>query len=133
MSTNSGSRARPPRGLQGAGRALFRALSAQIEADGLVFDARESTLLVHACREADMLAAIEAELATAERLTVKGAQGQLVAHPLLGEARRSRAQIAALLKGLGLEDPHATSGSGRGSRTTSWQARDAAQARHRAG
>lgn len=80
-----------------------------------------------------MLAAIESELATADKLTVKGAQSQLVAHPLLGEARRSRAQIAALLKGLGLDDPGVAPSRGRGSRTTSWQARSAAQARHRAG
>lgn len=52
-----------------------------------------------------MLAAIEEELSSAERLTVKGAQGRLVAHPLLSEARRSRAQIASLLKALGLDDP----------------------------
>ena len=131
MSTNHPPTARPPKGLQGAGRALFRALSAQIEADGLVFDAREHTLLVHACRESDMLAAVEAELATAGRLTVKGAQGQMVAHPLLSEARRSRAQIASLLKAIGLDDPNAAPSAGRGSRTTSWQARDAANARHR--
>jgi hypothetical protein len=79
-----------------------------------------------------MLAAIEAELATADRLTVKGAQGQLVAHPLLSEARRSRAQIASLLKAIGLEDPAAAPARGRGGRTTSWQAREAANARHRA-
>lgn len=80
-----------------------------------------------------MLNSIEAELATAGRLTVKGAQGQLVAHPLLGEARRSRAQIASLLKAIGLDDPDAGAGTGRGGRTSSWQAREAANARHRAG
>lgn len=75
-----------------------------------------------------MLGTIEAELATAPRLTVKGANGQTVAHPLLGEARRSRAQVAALLKAIGLEDP-SQAATGRGSRTSSESARRAAMTR----
>lgn len=82
-----------------------------------------------ACREQDMLAQIELALVDAP-LTVKGAQSQLVAHPLIGEARRSRAQIASLLKAISLEDPSLAAGSGRGSRTTSTAARSAALTRH---
>jgi hypothetical protein len=65
-------------------------------------------------------------------MVVRGAQGNLVAHPLIGEARRSRAAIQSLLKTIGLEDP-AAEGKGRGSRTTSTQARTAAMRRHRGG
>lgn len=122
--------ARAPKDLQAAGKALWRALAGQVAADGLEFDQKELVLLAHACREQDMLAAIEAELATAERLTVRGAQNQLVSHPLLGEARRSRAQVAALLRQVGLDAPDGAAGTGRGSRTTSMQARAAALARH---
>jgi hypothetical protein len=85
--------------------------------------------LESACREQDMLALIEAALVDAP-LTVKGAQSQLVAHPLIGEARRSRAQIASLLKAIGLDDPSLAASSGRGSRTTSTSARRAALTRH---
>ena len=122
--------ARTPKDLGVAGRALWRSLAGQIAADGLKFDVRELVLLTHACREADMLALIEAELAQAACLTVRGAQGQLVAHPLLGEARRSRAQVASLLKAIGLDPPDEMPGTGRGVRTTSTQARTAALTRH---
>jgi len=97
--------------------------------DGLKLDQRELKLLESACREQDMLARIEAALVDAP-LTVKGAQSQMVSHPLIGEARRSRAQIASLLKAIGLEDPGADSGKGRGSRTTSTAARGAANSRY---
>ena len=117
-----------PRDLGAYGRVLWRVIARQIADDGLEFDARELVLLAHACREHDMLAAIEAELATVGQLTVRGAQGQQVAHPLLGEARRSRAQVAALLKGIGLDDPDA--GSGRGSNLTPALARRGAMSRH---
>ena len=126
MSTKS---ARRPRNLASEGRALWRQIASQVAEDGLELDQRELKLLESACREQDMLARIEAALADAP-LTVKGAQNQLVAHPLISEARRSRAQIAALLRAIGLEDPTLARGSGRGSRTSSTQARAAAAARH---
>lgn len=123
---------RAPKALDSAGRALWRAIVGQVSGDGLVLDARELSALAAACAEADMLATLEEALADQPR-TVKGAQGQLVAHPLIGEARRSRQTVASLLKSIGLEDPIlADAKSGRGSRTTSWQARDAANARHQA-
>jgi hypothetical protein len=91
-------------------------------------DRRELELLRSACAEADMLAQITAEL-EGEPMTVRGAQGQLVAHPLLGEARRSRTTVHSLLKQIGLDDP-AEEKPGRGSRTTSTTARAAAMARY---
>ncbi|QFU97883.1 hypothetical protein KDY119_01389 [Luteimicrobium xylanilyticum] len=77
-----------------------------------------------------MLADIDVALIDAP-MVVRGAQGQLVAHPLLSEARRSRAQIATLLGKIGLEDPAVA--TGRGGRTTSTSARRAALARHYGG
>lgn len=121
--------ARVPKNLDPQGRALWRSIASQVAGDGLRLDQRELKLLESACREQDMLARIEAALVDAP-LTVKGAQAQLVSHPLIGEARRSRAQIASLLKAIGLDDPSAASGSGRGSRTTSTSARSAAFSRH---
>ena len=121
--------ARAPKDLASEGRSLWRAIALQVAEDGLKLDQRELKLLESACREQDMLSRIELALTTAP-LTVKGAQSQLVAHPLIGEARRSRAQIASLLKAIGLDDPGADSVSGRGSRTTSTSARSAAMSRH---
>lgn len=122
--------ARPPRYLAEAGTNLWRSLASQIAGDGLQLDAREVMLLTEACREADMLDRIQLALVEAPML-MKGAQGQQVANPLIGEARRSRTTIASLLKQIGLEDPMLASKSGSGSRTTSWQAREAANTRQR--
>ena len=121
--------ARAAKNLASEGRSLWRAIASQVAEDGLELDQRELKLLESACREQDMLARIEAALVDAP-LTVKGAQSQMVSHPLIGEARRSRAQIASLLKAIGLDDPSADSGRGRGSRTTSTSARGAAFSRH---
>lgn len=120
--------ARAPRDLGSGGRRLWREIAAQVASDGLEMDARELELLRSACREADMLAEIEAALVD-QPMTVRGAQGQMVAHPLLGEARRSRQTIASLLKQIGLQDP-AEVKRGSGSRTTSTSARAAAFIRH---
>lgn len=121
-----------PRALGPAGRALWRDIAKQMASDGLVPDAREQRFLLLACAEQDQLAKLEAELADLP-LTVKGAAGQPVAQPLLAEARRSRVFIAAQLARLDFFDSTAGKGSGRGSRTTSTQARDAAMTRHRSG
>jgi len=121
--------ARTPKNLASEGRSLWHAIALQVAEDGLELDQRELKLLESACREQDMLARIEAALVDAP-LTVKGAQAQMVAHPLIGESRRSRVTIAGLLKAIGLEDPSLAASSGRGSRTTSTSARRAALSRH---
>ena len=120
-----------PQGLGPAGKRLWRSIAAQVAADGAVLDAREVAWLGLAAAEADELDAIEQALAGQARM-VLGAQGQAAAHPLIGEARRSRAAIAAWLRLLDLADPAAV-GVGRGGRTTSTSARAAANARHYAG
>ncbi len=123
--------ARVPAELGSEGRRLWREIAGQVARDGLELDARELQLLRSACCEADMLAKVTAALA-GEPMTVRGAQGQLVAHPLLGEARRSRTTIASLLKQRQLVDPLVAAKTGSGSRTTSWQAREAAKGLHHA-
>ncbi|MBM0125603.1 hypothetical protein [Pimelobacter simplex] len=119
--------ARCPANLGTEGRRLWREIAAQVAADGLELDRKELELLRSAAAEADMLARIEAGLVD-EPTVVTGAQGQRVAHPLLGEARRSRAAIAALLKQIQLAPP--AEPVGKGGRTTSTQARSAAMSRH---
>jgi hypothetical protein len=120
---------RTPSNLRESGSSLWRSIVNQVSADGLVLDARELRWLHDACDEADQLAALMVALADAP-LTVLGSQRQPVANPLIGEARRCRVTIAGLLARVGLEDPEAAAGSGRGSRTTSTAARRAALTRH---
>jgi hypothetical protein len=122
--------AAPGQGPRGVGAGVVALHHRQVAGDGWQLDARELHLLTAACREADMLAHIE-ETLVGQPMTARGAQGQMVSHPLLGEARRSRTTIAGLLEQIGLEDPLLDGKDGTGSRTTSWQAREAAQARQR--
>jgi hypothetical protein len=96
-----------PKALGVAGRALWCSIAKQWAGDELEPDARERRLLEDACHEADVLAALSAELDAVMSdgvLTVKGSQGQPVTHPHVSEARRSRAQIAALLGKLSFTD-----------------------------
>jgi hypothetical protein len=99
-----------PKGLSAAGRGLWKAITGQWSGDDLEPDARELRILADACAEADLLDVLEAKLAEevkAGRLIVKGSQGQPVTSSLVAETRRSRAQVAALLGKLGLDDPAA--------------------------
>lgn len=87
-----------PKSLKAEGRKLWR------ETVG-VYELRQDELdvLRAACGEADLIARMEVEL-EGEPLTVKGSQGQLVAHPLVQELRQHRATMSALLRGLKLPD-----------------------------
>ncbi|GAB3607957.1 hypothetical protein GCM10027414_00820 [Humibacter ginsengiterrae] len=99
---------RAPSGLGKAGRALWRQIATDWHENNVAPDAREHRLLEDACREADTLAMLEAEIATAAAsgsLVTSGSMGQAVTHPHVSEARRSRAQIAANLKALQLDVP----------------------------
>ncbi|MGN6199119.1 hypothetical protein [Humibacter sp.] len=122
----------PPAGLSDAGRGLWRQIATDWRDNDVVPDAREARLLTDACHEADVLALLEAELATAAAtgsLTTTGSMGQLVTHPHVGEARRSRAQIKALLQALQLDVPEANVDAAVTKLTNSQRARKAAQAR----
>ena len=125
----SSGKPRQPAGLGKAGAALWRSLIGQLDADGLLPDAREVEWLTLACMERDVLAALMSAL-EGQPLTVLGSARQMVAHPLIGECRSSRTSIAALLGRIGLVDPAAEERTGSGSRTTSQSARRAALARY---
>ena len=104
-----------PRGLKASGKKLWDATTDK-------YELREDELVVlkDACGEADLIDRMVKELASAD-LTVKGAMGQLVAHPLVQELRQHRATLATLLGKLKLPDDGATGASN--------QQREAAQSR----
>lgn len=86
----------PPKGLQSAGRRLWRAAVADYD-----LDQHELLLLVQACRTADVLDRLAAESDGAP-LTVTNHKGDEVANPLLTEARQQGIVLARLLAALRL-------------------------------
>jgi hypothetical protein len=110
-----------PRGLDSAGRSLWRRILADF---GLRED--EKTVLEAACRTADTIARLDAALVDAP-LTVPGSAGQLREHPLLSEVRQQRALLGRLLHQLKLPEPEALGWYRDQQRTT--QARTAARSR----
>jgi hypothetical protein len=89
---------RPPTGLARAGRRLWKSVVEDDDSQGIDLDALELSHLEDACRLADRLEEMEAELAQSPTgFMVKGYQGQPVAHPLLGEIRQTRALRALTL------------------------------------
>lgn len=92
---------RAPAGLDGAGRALWRRITADVAAQGMELRPDEAATLEAAARQADTLAVLQAALKGAP-LTVRGSQGQEVAHPLLAEVRLGRDLLARLLSRLNL-------------------------------
>lgn len=115
---------RPPRDLGVEGRKLWAAVTAELAEDELVPSASEYRYLLDSCREADVIAGIQAAF-EGQPHVVKGSQGQPVAHPLLAELRQHRATLAQLLARLKYEPPDA----GKQHRWDSTDARAAAQAR----
>lgn len=85
-----------PKGSGDAGRRLWRAVHAYLVAEGLDLDPAEAQALEMACTQLDVVARLEV-FAAGEPVTVKGSQGQPVAHPALVEARQGRATVASLL------------------------------------
>lgn len=106
---------RVPSGLSDAGKKLWRDTVAVY-----VLRADELVILKDACREADLVSRMEADLRTSD-LLIEGSMGQKVVHPLLSEVRQHRVTMAALLRGLKLPDD---AGAGQTN-----QQREAAQSR----
>lgn len=89
---------RPPRGLQTAGRNLWKATVGRLD-----LDAHEHLLLLQACRVADTLDAL-ATAAVGQPLTVTNARGDEVAQPLLVESRQQSIVLARLIASLRLPE-----------------------------
>lgn len=85
-----------PTGLSSAGRALWRSVVADFD-----LDAWEASLLLAACRTADRLDALAAELADAPQV-VENHRGDAVAHPLIAESRQQALALSRLLASLRL-------------------------------
>ena len=120
-------KARKPPGLGGEGGKLWDEVTSQLADDGLELDVRERRWLLDACREADLLADLEANIVGEPRV-VKGSQGQPVAHPLLAEIRQHREALSRLLARVSTDEP--AEQVGRGGRTSKASARKAAMSRH---
>ncbi|WP_270888623.1 terminase [Pedococcus sp. 5OH_020] len=84
---------RPPAGLRGSGRALWRAVLNHYE-----LDEHETTILREACRTADSLDGLQTLLEN-EGLISESSQGSRV-HPALVELRQQRITFARLLTAL---------------------------------
>jgi hypothetical protein len=67
----------------------------------------EYRILAAACRQADVVAALEAAFAADPSYLVRGSQGQPTVNGLITEARLGRAELSRLLKALGVPDDDA--------------------------
>ena len=87
-----------PRGLASGGLALWRgvATTGSLRPDHL-------RILEDACFECDLIDDLRRGL-KGKPQTVRGSQGQEVAHPLIAELRQHRATLSALLRALRLAD-----------------------------
>ena len=109
-----------PRGLGEKSRRLWRET-----VDGFTLRADEYTLLEQACREVDLIEAMQKSLSE-HGLIVTGSMGQPVANPFISEIRQHRAQLTSILRALKIPDgetPDVQAGA------VSSQARAAAQSR----
>ena len=102
------SKPKPPSTLGRAGRALWRSIQNDLEADWQL-DSRELHSLWQACRSEDHLARLDA-IVSEEGAVVEGSRGQVTVHPCLVEARQLRMVQLKLLAVLELADPGAREG-----------------------
>lgn len=102
-----------PKGLQAAGRALWRSIT-----DTYDLDPHEQLALEQAARCADRLAALHA-IVDAEGVTVEDPKrGTEIAHPALVEARQQQIVQTRLLTALRLPDSDGVRPQRRGTRGT---------------
>lgn len=120
----------PPDGLRDAGRALWVAILDDLDAvpaddDGgrWMLDAREVEVLTQACRQADVVAALD-ELLDTDGLVVPGSTGQPRLSAVVTEVRQARLALAKLLGELALPGD-----DGQPATAAQRRARAAAQAR----
>ena len=111
-----------PRGLGEKSRRLWRET-----VDGFTLRADEYTLLEQACRELDLIEAMQKSLAE-NGLIVQGSMGQPVANPFVSEIRQHRAQLTSILRALKIPDGD-VGASGNQDGEVSSKARAAAQSR----
>ena len=100
----SGSRAlpKPPKGLESAGKALWRAIVSDLPSN-FEFSARELRQLELAARQADAVAGLEAAI-DREGIVTRGSRGQQRLNPLVAEARQGRLAVSRLIGELALPD-----------------------------
>ena len=100
-------RRRAPEGLEKAGRRLWRGIVAEFE-----LDSRELLVLEQAARQADAVAALEAEI-EASGLVGPGSKGQMRLSPTVTELRQARLAVSRLLSDLELPAPDEETGVSR--------------------
>ena len=100
-------RPKPPRGLQRAGKRVWAAVL-----DEFVLDARELLVLEQAARQADAVAALEAEV-EGSGLVTRGSAGQPRLSQSVVELRQSRLAVSKLLSDLALPDEDDTTAASR--------------------
>ncbi|PJM79999.1 hypothetical protein [Bifidobacterium scaligerum] len=108
---------RMPNGLirEGKGQKLWRELTAKWE-----FTESEYKLLEVACYTADRIT--RERRAIGDQLTVKGSQGQLVAHPLLAQLRADEEHLAKLLARIDMPEPEQNTKTDSGERSAQMRA-----------
>jgi phage terminase small subunit len=93
---------KPPGGLEASGRALWRAVTAEVPGDWQL-DARDLAILEAACRQADDVAALEAAVSR-DGVMVEGAAGQRRLNGAVSELRQARLALGRLLGQVDLPD-----------------------------
>jgi uncharacterized protein with von Willebrand factor type A (vWA) domain len=112
-------RRRAPDGLQKAGKRVWSGILAEFD-----LDERELLVLEQAARQADSVAALEAEI-EASGLVNPGSKGQMRLSPTVTELRQARLAVSKLLSDLALPDTDEESSITRRARKaaeTRWKA-----------
>lgn len=97
-----GATERLPASLRRSGRALWKAILAEVPSDSEL-DQRELALLERACSCADRIADLDA-LVKRDGLMTLGSAGQSVLHPAVSEARQQKLVLLRLLSALNLNE-----------------------------